>query len=249
VESELFGHEKGAFTGAVSKEMGRFEIADNSTIFLDEIGELPPELQVKLLRVLQEGQFERLGSSRTITVDVRVMAATNQNLDEAVRKGRFREDLYYRFNVFPITIPPLRERREDIPLLVRTFVKEFSERMRKPIERIPRKSMEAIQGYAWPGNVRELRNVIERAMILSHGPTLQVDMPQKTDTAVYRTQTLQEIERGHMLGVLEQTGWRIRGEGGAAEILGLKPTTLEARMRKLGIQRTSWRASQPVPGG
>lgn len=237
VESELFGHEKGAFTGAISQKMGRFEVANGTTLFLDEIGELPLDLQAKLLRVLQEQQFERLGSSKTIEVDVRLIAATNQNLSKAVQEGRFREDLYYRLNVFPVVIPPLRERPEDIPLLVWSFVKEFETTMGKTIEQIPKRSMDALQQYAWPGNIRELRNVIERAMILSQEELLQIQLPQAKDRPASTSLTLEEFERQHILAVLEKTKWRVRGQSGASEILGLKPSTLESRMKKLGIQR------------
>jgi len=237
IESELFGREKGAYTGALARQIGRFEMADHSTILLDEISELPPESQAKLLRVLQEKELERLGSPKLIKVDVRVIAATNRDLAKAVAEGRFREDLYYRLNVFPITVPPLRERREDVPLLVWTFVEEFSKAMGKPVEAIAKSSLQALQQYQWPGNVRELRNVIERAMILANGPTLKIDLPGATATPVYRgLATLAEVEREHIQRVLESTGGRIRGGGGAAEILGLKPTTLESRMGKLGLR-------------
>jgi PAS domain S-box-containing protein len=240
IESELFGREKGAFTGAISKQVGRFEAADGSTIFLDEIGDLPLELQAKLLRVLQEGQFERLGSHETTSVDVRIIAATNTDLAEAVQQGRFRRDLYYRLNVFPITVPPLRERQEDIPILVWVFVREYERGMGKRIETIEKKTMDLLSKYSWPGNVRELRNVIERAMILSEGSTLRIDRI-KTDQPLENTSnlTLEEIERRHILQVLQSTGWRVSGSMGAAEILDLKPTTLEARMRKLGVRRPS----------
>jgi len=237
IESELFGREKGAFTGALARQAGRFEIADGSTIFLDEIGELPLELQPKLLRVLQEGEFERLGGSRTIKVDARVIAATNRPLAQAVREGRFREDLFYRLDVFPVEVPPLRERREDIPLLSWTFVKEFSNSMGKAIDAIAEDSMAALLSYPWPGNIRELRNIIERAMILSRGPTLQIKLghptlgPQTTNTPG----TLEEAEREHILRALQRSGWRIRGSNAAAELLGIKPTTLESRIKKLGI--------------
>ena len=237
IESEFFGHEKGAFTGALSVQMGRFEIADGGTIFLDEIGEVPRELQAKLLRVLQEGQFERLGSSKTIQVDVRVITATNRNLSEEVKKGNFREDLFYRLNVFPIIVPPLRQRREDIPSLVWSFVNEFSKKMKQQISNIPKKSMDALVNYSWPGNVRELRNVVERAMILTSGNTLRVEIPRSIETATFQNKTLEEVEKKHIIEVLETTGWRVRGKNGAAEILGLKPTTLDSRMLKLGIQR------------
>ncbi|MBW7989826.1 MAG: sigma-54-dependent Fis family transcriptional regulator [Planctomycetes bacterium] len=199
--------------------------------------ELSLDLQAKLLRVLQEGQFERLGNPKTIEVDVRVIAATNRDLAEAIQKGTFRDDLYYRLNVFPITIPPLRERRKDIPILVWHFVPEFADRMGKRIETIPKKTMEALQSYSWPGNVRELRNVIENAMIITTGTSLKVDVPKLSASVNADNASLQEVERNHILSVLEMTGWRIRGKNGAAEILGLKPTTLESRMHKLDIQR------------
>ncbi len=237
VESELFGREAGAYTGALSKQIGRFEMADGSTLFLDEIGELSMELQAKLLRALQDGQFERLGSSETITVDVRIIAATNRDLPRAIQNGQFREDLYHRLNVFPIAVPPLRERTDDIPLLVWAFVKELGARMGKAVDTIPRKTMDKLQRYPWPGNVRELRNVVERAMILSKGPALQADVPSVSGDTLAPARTLTEVERRHILDVLGKTGWRIRGTNGAAEILGLKPTTLESRMAKLGIER------------
>jgi len=237
VESELFGREAGAYTGALSKQIGRFEMADGSTLFLDEIAELSMELQAKLLRILQDGQFERLGSSETISVDVRIIAATNRDLPQAIRDGRFREDLYHRLNVFPIPIPPLRERIEDIPLLVWEFVKEFAARMGKSVDTIPRKTMESLKRYPWPGNVRELRNVVERAMILSKGPILEAEVPSISGSSVAEPMTLSEVEKRHVLDVLNMTGWRVRGKNGAAEILGMKPTTLESRMAKLGIER------------
>jgi formate hydrogenlyase transcriptional activator len=237
VESELFGREEGAFTGALSQQLGRFEVADGSTIFLDEISELPLELQPKLLRVLQEGEFERLGSPETVSVDVRIITATNRNLEQAVAERRFREDLLYRLNVFPIIIPPLRERQEDIPPLVWKFVEEFGRKMGKPIEAIPRKTMEQIKRHPWPGNIRELRNVIERAMILNEGPQLQVQLPQIAGTTGAHSMTMNELEKNHILEVLEKTGWKVSGPGGAAEILGMKHTTLGSRMKKLGIQR------------
>jgi PAS domain S-box-containing protein len=236
IESELFGREKGAYTGALSRQAGRFEIADGSTIFLDEIGDLSHELQVKLLRVLENGQLERLGSSKTLTVDVRVIAATNRDLQTAVEDGRFREDLFYRLNVFPITVSPLRERREDIPILVWAFVGEFAAIQGKTIDTVPKKTMESLQRYSWPGNVRELRNVIERAVILSDGRTLNVSMPDD-DASVTTRSTMDEVQRDHILQIMEQTGWRVRGAGGAAEILDMKPTTLENRMKRLGIER------------
>ncbi len=237
IESELFGHEKGAFTDARSQQIGRFEIANDGTIFLDEIGELSPDLQVKLLRVLQEGQFERLGNPKTIKVNVRIIAASNRDLEEAVRVGTFREDLYYRLNVFPISVPPLRERQADIPLLVWNFVSEFDKKMGKKIKSISMKTMNSLQNYDWPGNVRELRNVIERAMILSKGPTLFIELPKIKEPKEYHGRALNDIEKKHINKVLEMTGWRVRGKNGAAEILGLKPTTLESKMRKLGIKR------------
>jgi formate hydrogenlyase transcriptional activator len=238
IESELFGRERGAFTGALTREIGRFELANGSTILLDEIGELPLELQSKLLRVLQEGEFERLGSPRTIKVDVRVIAATNCNLAEAVRAGKFREDLFYRFNVFPITIPPLRERREDIPLLVWHFVRELSQEMGRNIEAIQGSTMEALKNYSWPGNIRELRNIVERFMITSPDTVFRMDLPFADESpAIARPETLAEAERNHILRILEMVSWRVRGEGGAAQILSVKPTTLESIMRKHGIVR------------
>jgi transcriptional regulator with GAF, ATPase, and Fis domain len=237
IESELFGHEKGAFTGASVQRIGRFEIADGGSIFFDEIGELAPELQVKLLRILQEGQFERLGSSETIGVDVRIIAATNRNLSEEVQKGRFREDLFYRLNVFPIQVPSLRDRPEDIPELVWSFVKEIGRKLEKKIENIPGKIMEDLKRYAWPGNIRELRNVVERALILSVGNTLMVDVPKSVSPAATSIETLEQVERNYIVEVLEKTGWRVRGKDGAAELLGLKPTTLDSRMVRLGIKR------------
>ena len=240
IESELFGREKGAYTGALARQIGRFELAHASTLFLDEIGDLPMEVQVKLLRVLQEKQVERLGSPRPIPVDVRIIAATNQDLDAAVRAGRFREDLYYRLNVFPIVIPPLRERREDIPMLTQLFVEEFATSMGKRIGAIAKPSLDALVAYDWPGNVRELRNVIERAMILATGPILRVDIPHPAVApARAASREIRDVERAHILAVLEQTGWRIRGPSGAARILALKPTTLETRMARLGICRPS----------
>ena len=238
IESELFGREKGAYTGALARQIGRFEMANGSTIFLDEISELPPESQAKLLRVLQEREIERLGSPKPVKVDVRVIAATNRDLARAVAEGRFREDLYYRLNVFPITAPPLRERREDIPLLVWAFVEEFSKAMGKPIQAVAKASLRALQQSHWPGNVRELRNAVERAMILANGPTLRIDPPGVVSVPVSRDlATLAEIEREHIQRILELTHWRVRGAGGAAEILGLPPTTLESRMAKLGLYR------------
>jgi transcriptional regulator with GAF, ATPase, and Fis domain len=238
IESELFGREKGAFTGALARQAGRFEIADGSTIFLDEVGELPLELQPKLLRVLQEGEFERLGGSKTIKVDARVIAATNRPLEQAVSEGRFRQDLFYRLDVFPIEVPPLRERREDIPFLSWTFVKEFSNSMGKPIEEIAEESMSALRDYHWPGNIRELRNVIERAMILSQGPKLYVKLSNAAlrPVAVKATAgSLDEAELTIIRQAVEQCNWRIRGTNGAAALLNMKPTTLESRIKKLGL--------------
>jgi formate hydrogenlyase transcriptional activator len=238
IEAELFGRDKGAYTGATTAMQGRFEIADEATLFLDEIGELPMEVQAKLLRVLEDGRFERLGSSKSLRVDVRIMAATNRDLAQDVKAGRFRSDLYYRLCVFPITIPPLRDRPEDIPDLVWTFVRHFEQGMRKTIRSVPKQTMEALERYTWPGNVRELRNVIEHAMIVSPGPTLQMGLSKLMKEALPRKpDTLQDVEREHILGVLEKTGWRVMGKGGAAELLGLKRTTLQARMKKLEIRR------------
>jgi formate hydrogenlyase transcriptional activator len=235
VESELFGRERGAYTGALTSQVGRFEVANGSTIFLDEIGELSMEVQAKLLRVLQEGEFQRLGSPKNHKVDVRVIAATNRDLAEAVRKGRFREDLYYRLRVFPIDIPPLRERLEDIPLLVFAFMEEFATRMGKKITKIPRKAMEVFQGHAWPGNIRELRNVIEHSVILTSGDTLKLTGLGESPIRESQPVTLAEAEREHILKTLESTGWRIKGPHGAAARLDLQPSTLYSRMQKLGI--------------
>jgi len=239
VESELFGREKGAFTGALTRQIGRFEVADGSTLFLDEVGELPADVQVKLLRVLQEGEFERLGSPRTIKVNVRVIAATNRDLIEEVRKGRFREDLYYRLNVFPIRMPPLRERPEDIPLLVWAFLEDFSSRMGKKITQVPRATMEALQRQPWPGNVRELRNVIEHGAIITTGDTLRVGMLGDAVPGAAPSQSLADAEREHIVRALEKTSWRIKGPKGAATALGLNPATLYSRMKKLGIRLRS----------
>lgn len=237
IESEIFGCEKGAFTGALSRRIGRFEIADGSTIFLDEIGELSMEMQMKLLRVLEGGQFERLGGNKTVKVDVRVIAATNKDLEKSVHEGGFRRDLYYRLNVFPITVPPLRDRIEDMDLLVWSFVKEFGERMGKRIERIPRKKIEALERYPWKGNVRELKNVIEQSMIVTRDTTMNVQLPGVPELVQDQGILLEDVERNHILKILEQTGWRVRGKDGAAECLGLKESTLRFRMKKLGIQR------------
>jgi formate hydrogenlyase transcriptional activator len=237
IESELFGREKGAYTGALARQVGRFELADGSTIFLDEIGELSSEMQVKLLRVLQERQIERLGSSKPISVDLRIIAATNRNLEQAVADGDFREDLYYRFNVFRIRVPPLRERVEDIPTLVWAFVDAFSRDLSKRFESIPKEQLAALQRYPWPGNVRELRNAVERAVIVCSGPRLAIEPPRASVSSTRRSLKLEDVEREHLKSVLEQTGWRIRGPAGAAELLGLKPSTLEDRLARLGLQR------------
>jgi PAS domain S-box-containing protein len=237
LESELFGREKGAFTGALARQVGRFELANHSTIFLDEIGDLPADVQVKLLRVLEERQIERLGSPKPIHVDVRIVAATHRNLGQRIAEGSFREDLFYRLNVFPIEVPPLRERVDDIPLLVLRFVEEFSKVFGKRIDAIPRENMVALQHYSWPGNIRELRNVVERAMIVATGPRLTIALPAHSASARQRSDNLAEVEKEHIKSVLESTGWRIRGTGGAAERLGLQPTTLETRLAKLGLRR------------
>jgi len=240
IESELFGHEKGAFTGAYSRKIGRFELADGGTIFLDEIGDLPLELQAKLLRVLQEGEFDRVGGTHTLQVNVRVIAATNHDLAKAIQEERFRSDLYYRLNIFPIHLPALRERREDIPLLAKHFVMKYGAKLGKKIETISPKTVNALQAYPWPGNVRELENVIERAVIISPGHQLELgDWIPRVHTTPNgkRVLTIAELERNHILEMLELTGWRVSGAMGAARLLGLKPTTLEARMKKLGIVR------------
>lgn len=241
IESELFGHERGAFTGALTKKIGRFEVADKGTIFLDEIGELPLDLQSKLLRVLQEGEFERVGGTQTFKVNVRVIAATNRNLEQLSKSGQYRLDLFYRLNVFPVHLPALREREGDIPLLVQYFVRKHMANFGKKIDRIPERMMTALQRYSWPGNIRELEHIIERAVILSEGPELEpIDWLSPTSgnvTGNGRVLTLEEIERQHIRDVLEQTNWRVSGDKGAAAMLGLKPTTLEARMKKLSISR------------
>jgi formate hydrogenlyase transcriptional activator len=255
LEAELFGHERGAFTGAINQKIGRFELADRGTLFLDEIGDIPLELQPKLLRVLQEQEFERLGSNRTQRVDVRVVAATNRDLSRLVADREFRSDLYYRLNVFPIQIPPLRERREDVPLLVRYFVQSFSRRLNKTVQYVPADAMDALVNYSWPGNIRELENLIERAVLLSPGKELRVPLSELKATLVANGNvtadlsllspatasipitTLEEAERQHILRALRQTEWRIAGPKGAAAILGMKRTTLQARMRKLGVRR------------
>ena len=241
IESELFGHEKGAFTGAVSQREGRFEIADGGTLLLDEVGDPPLDLQGRLLRVLQEGEFERVGSSRTRKVDVRLIAATNQDLEAAVREKRFRHDLYYRLSVFPIVVPPLRDRRDDIPQLVWAFVARLQRRMGRRIKRVPRPVMDALRRYDWPGNVRELQNVVERAMIRSRGDVLEVEETfaanQLRTTSRAGDPTLAAVERAHIEAVLQECLWRINGPGHAAERLGLHPNTLRFRMNKLGITR------------
>ena len=243
LESELFGHEKGAFTGAIAQRIGRFELASQGTIFLDEISEIPVELQPKLLRVLQEREFERLGSSRTLRTNARLIAATNRDLSAMVDEQRFRSDLFYRLNVFPIHVPPLRERKEDIPFLVRHFAQHFARNMTKNIDTISAETMNALVNYPWPGNIRELQNVIERAVILSRGPVLKVslaDLKPKGPDANGLTNgimTLEEIERKHILSVLEQTNWVFAGPHGAAAKLGMKRPTLQFRMQKLGIRR------------
>jgi formate hydrogenlyase transcriptional activator len=255
LESEMFGHEKGAFTGAIERRIGRFELAHQGTIFLDEIEDIPLELQPKLLRVLQEQEFERLGSSRTIRVDVRIVAATNVDLNRLVAEKKFRSDLYYRFNVFPITLPPLRERPEDVPMLAHFFAQKFAQQMKKPIERIPAESMAALTAYSWPGNIRELQNLIERAVILSRGRALEIplaelrqsanfgppetpDMPEAAEI-IDQTMagTLKDVERDHILRALTISNWVVGGPNGAAARLGLNRTTLNHRMRKLGITR------------
>ena len=240
IESELFGHEKGAFTGATARKIGRFELADGATIFLDEIGELPLELQPKLLRVIQEGEIERLGSSKTIKVDVRIITATNRNMTEELEKGTFREDLWYRLNVFPITVPPLRQRKEDIPAMVEHFVGVFSKKVGKTITSISSATMKKFQHYSWPGNVRELANVIERAVVTVKGPVLHIadhfEQPHAGELPD-STETLEEMEKQYITRILDQTGWRIEGPDGAARILGLNPSTLRTRLVKLGLQK------------
>jgi transcriptional regulator with GAF, ATPase, and Fis domain len=237
IESELFGRERGAFTDAVSRQIGRFEMADQSTIFLDEIGDLPTEVQVKLLRVLEERQIERLGSPRSIHINTRIVAATHRNLEQRVADGTFREDLFYRLHVFPIRIPALRERWDDIPPLVWHFVEECAAVLGKHVETIAEEDMRALQHYAWPGNIRELRNVVERAMILAAGPGVSIPVPRPTVPAAVPSTKIDDVMRNHIRAVLESCDWRVRGDSGAAERLGLRPTTLETRMAKLGIIR------------
>jgi transcriptional regulator with GAF, ATPase, and Fis domain len=237
IENELFGHERGAFTGALERQIGRFELANHSTIFLDEIGELPPELQVKLLRVIEERVVERVGSSQPIKVDVRIIAATHRDLEKAVAENRFREDLFYRLNVFPIVVPPLRDRVEDIPGLVWQFVEEFANKLGKQVESISQRSMQALQRYSWPGNVRELRNIIERTVIVADGPRLSIELPEAPAGSRQTSMTLEQLQIEHIRATLKSTRGRVRGPGGAAERLGIKPTTLETRMAKYGVTR------------
>jgi transcriptional regulator with GAF, ATPase, and Fis domain len=237
-ESELFGHEKGAFTGAQSQRKGRFELADGGTLFLDEVGELSQELQAKLLRVLQDGSFERVGGDRTLRVDVRVIAATNRNLAKEVASGRFREDLFYRLNVFPITVPPLRQRKDDVPLLAKAFVVRACERLGRPALELSRSVVQALQAREWPGNVRELQNVIEQAVLVSEGDQVRLPDHVKLDGPPARSlDSLEDVERRHILEVLAETDWKLEGRGGAAAVLGLKPSTLRSRMQKLDIRR------------
>ena len=242
IESELFGRERGAFTDARSTQAGRFELAHGGTIFLDEIGELPPDAQAKLLRILQHGEFERLGSPRTLHVDVRVIAATNRSLVEEVKAGRFRRDLYYRLNVFPITMPPLRQRQSDIPALTQHLVRRLAQKHHRHIDTIPRPVLDELLAYDWPGNVRELENVLERAIITATDSTLRLLEPLTPDTLEVLpgapTSTLVDVERAHILRVLHASAWRIEGSHGAAMALGLKPSTLRSRMRKLGVRRS-----------
>ena len=258
LESELFGHEKGAFTGAIAQKIGRFEMADRGTLFLDEVGDIPPALQPKLLRVLQEQEFERLGSGRTHKVDVRLVAATNRNLEKMAARGQFRSDLYYRLNVFPILLPPLRERREDIPALVAHFVELFTRRMGKQVDSIPPETMSAFQWYSWPGNIRELQNLVERAVIVCRDGVLPNPLHKKqTELMVpslhhtrtfYSSMTLEDSDRALIEKTLEQVGWIVGGPNGAATKLGLKRTTLLARMRRLGISRPLPQEETSVPG-
>jgi len=241
LESELFGHERGAFTGAIAQKIGRFELADKGTLFLDEVGDIPPGLQPKLLRVLQEQEFERLGSTRTHQVDVRLVAATNRNLGEMMKRGEFRSDLYYRLNVFPVPLPPLRERREDIPALVAHFVELYARRMDKQIEDIPPETMSAFVSYQWPGNIRELQNFMERSVILTSGKVLRApvaSLKSAVESESAGAVTLEEAERDHILKILEQTRWVVAGPNGAAARLGMKRSTLYFKMQKLGISRT-----------
>jgi transcriptional regulator with GAF, ATPase, and Fis domain len=256
IESELFGHEKGAFTGAVAGRAGRFEAAHGGSLFLDEIGELGVDVQAKLLRVLQDGTFERVGSSRTQRSDVRIIAATNRDLERAMAEGRFREDLYYRLSVFPIRVPPLRDRREDVPLLVWSIINRRQRALGRRITDVPKRAMQALTAYDWPGNVRELENVVERALVLSHGSTLQVEDPggatrpaadaPAAPAARGSLLALDDVEREHIRSVLERCGWRVNGAGNAAEVLGLHPNTLRFRMKKLGVSRPRLSAADGV---
>jgi PAS domain S-box-containing protein len=239
IESELFGHEKGAFTGAVEKRIGRFELANGGTIFLDEIGELPLNVQPKLLHILQQGEFERIGSSKTIKTDVRIIAATNKILTDEIKKGRFRNDLYYRLNVFPISVSPLRSRKDDIPLLAEYYLKHYSELLNKPMKTIPRKVIKRMMEYSWPGNVRELENVIERAIITSENNSLNIETLPTDKKSIDDNLPLEELERNHIIKTLEKTYWKISGPGGAAEILKMNPETLRSKMRKLNIKRNN----------
>ena len=258
LESELFGHEKGAFTGAIAQKIGRFEMADKGTLFLDEVGDIPPALQPKLLRVLQEQEFERLGSGRTHKVDVRLVAATNRDLVKMVARGQFRSDLYYRLDVFPILLPALRERREDVPALVTHFVKVFSRRMGKQVDSIPPETMAAFQRYSWPGNIRELQNLVERSVILSRDGVLPNPLHKKqTELMIlslhltrtfHSSMTLEDSDRTLIVNTLEQVGWVVGGPNGAATRLGLKRTTLHARMRRLGIKRPIFQEGTDVLG-
>ncbi len=240
LESELFGHERGAFTGAIAQKSGRFELADKGTLFLDEVGEIPLELQSKLLRVLQEQEFERLGSTKTLRVDVRLVAATNRDLKSLVEAKQFRSDLYYRLNVFPVTLPSLRERREDIPVLVRYFTQHYAARMKKNIQTVPAETLEVLSRYAWPGNIRELENLVERSVILTQGPDLQVPISelQSATLSADSPATLEDAEREQILRVLHETKWVVGGPAGAAARLGVKRTTLQSKMQKLGITRS-----------
>jgi formate hydrogenlyase transcriptional activator len=247
LESELFGHEKGAFTGAIAQKIGRFELADKGTLFLDEVGDIPPALQPKLLRVLQEQEFERLGSTRTHQVDVRLVAATNRNLLEMVKRNEFRRDLYYRLNVFPVALPPLRERREDIPALVAHFVEIYSRRMAKQIDEVPAEALRIFVSYSWPGNIRELQNFIERSVILSNGTVLRPplkELDRRPDLELVGAVTLEDAERDHIRKTLESVGWVVAGPNGAAARLGIKRSTLYFRMQKLGISRSR---KEPIP--
>ena len=238
IESELFGRERGAYTDALTRQIGRFESADHSTIFLDEIGDLPADVQVKLLRVIEERCIERLGSPRAIPVNVRIVAATHRDLQTRIAGGGFREDLFYRLNVFPIVVPPLRERAEDIPALVWHFVQEFCAAFGKRVDTIAAPTMDALQRYSWPGNIRELRNAVERAMVVANGPLLEIPVPVSTRMCGVRSERLVDVQKEHIRSVLDSVRWRIRGPGGAAERLGLRPTTLETRMARLGLFRS-----------